>query len=51
MNQAALTVLQEASLIPNGGGVITPGAAFRKTTLRDRLNKHGVTFNVIKKDV
>lgn len=29
------------------GGVYTPGAAFAKTTLIDRLNKHGIQFSVI----
>lgn len=29
------------------GGVYTPGAAFAKTTLIDRLKKHGIQFSVI----
>lgn len=29
------------------GGVYTPGAAFAKTTLINRLNKHGIQFSVV----
>lgn len=29
------------------GGVYTPGATFAKTTLIDRLNKHGIQFSVL----
>uniref|UniRef100_A0A674PJW9 Saccharopine dehydrogenase-like oxidoreductase n=1 Tax=Takifugu rubripes TaxID=31033 RepID=A0A674PJW9_TAKRU len=42
MVQAALTLLNEPSALPNKGGVYTPGAAFAKTTLIDRLKKHGI---------
>lgn len=47
MVQAALTLLNEAAALPKEGGVYTPGAAFAKTTLVDRLNKHGIQFSVI----
>ncbi|XP_003969518.1 saccharopine dehydrogenase-like oxidoreductase [Takifugu rubripes] len=47
MVQAALTLLNEPSALPNKGGVYTPGAAFAKTTLIDRLKKHGIQFSVI----
>uniref|UniRef100_A0A3Q0RLK2 Saccharopine dehydrogenase-like oxidoreductase n=1 Tax=Amphilophus citrinellus TaxID=61819 RepID=A0A3Q0RLK2_AMPCI len=47
MVQAALTILNEAAALPKKGGVYTPGAAFVKTTLIDRLNKHGIQFSVI----
>ncbi|XP_061735438.1 saccharopine dehydrogenase-like oxidoreductase [Nerophis ophidion] len=47
MVQAALTILNEASDLPKSGGVYTPGAAFAKTTLIERLNKHGIKFSVI----
>ncbi|XP_068616592.1 saccharopine dehydrogenase-like oxidoreductase [Brachionichthys hirsutus] len=47
MVQAALTVLMEPTALPKTGGVYTPGAAFAKTTLIDRLNKHGIQFSVI----
>lgn len=49
MVQAAVTLLKEASSLPQRGGVYTPGAAFSKTTLIDRLNKHGLKFTVIRK--
>ncbi|XP_047219353.1 saccharopine dehydrogenase-like oxidoreductase [Girardinichthys multiradiatus] len=47
MVQAALTILNEPAALPKRGGVYTPGAAFAKTTLIDRLNKHGIQFSVI----
>uniref|UniRef100_A0A3B3YIQ1 Saccharopine dehydrogenase-like oxidoreductase n=1 Tax=Poecilia mexicana TaxID=48701 RepID=A0A3B3YIQ1_9TELE len=47
MVQAALTMLNEPAALPKKGGVYSPGAAFAKTTLIDRLNKHGIMFSVI----
>ncbi|XP_075906139.1 saccharopine dehydrogenase-like oxidoreductase [Nelusetta ayraudi] len=47
MVQAALTVLNEPAALPKTGGVYTPGAAFAKTTLINRLNKHGIQFSVV----
>ncbi|XP_029316220.1 saccharopine dehydrogenase-like oxidoreductase [Cottoperca gobio] len=47
MVQAALTILNEPTALPETGGVYSPGAAFAKTTLTDRLNKHGIQFSVI----
>uniref|UniRef100_A0A8C9Y3I3 Saccharopine dehydrogenase-like oxidoreductase n=1 Tax=Sander lucioperca TaxID=283035 RepID=A0A8C9Y3I3_SANLU len=47
MVQAALTILNEPAALPKTGGVYTPGAAFAKTTLTDRLNKHGIQFSVV----
>ncbi|KAK2854207.1 hypothetical protein Q5P01_006868 [Channa striata] len=47
MVQAALTILNESTALPKKGGVYTPGAVFAKTTLVDRLNKHGIQFSVI----
>ncbi|XP_036405652.1 saccharopine dehydrogenase-like oxidoreductase [Megalops cyprinoides] len=47
MVQAAITLLNEPKSLPSTGGVYTPGAAFGKTTLIDRLNKHGFQFSVI----
>ncbi|XP_072537378.1 saccharopine dehydrogenase b [Salminus brasiliensis] len=44
MVQAAITLLNEPQFLPNMGGVYTPGSAFARTTLIDRLNKHGVQF-------
>ncbi|KAG2468492.1 SCPDL oxidoreductase, partial [Polypterus senegalus] len=49
MVQAAITLLNEPHSIPKKGGVYTPGAAFYKTSLIERLNKHGVQFSVITK--
>uniref|UniRef100_A0A671MHQ1 Saccharopine dehydrogenase-like oxidoreductase n=1 Tax=Sinocyclocheilus anshuiensis TaxID=1608454 RepID=A0A671MHQ1_9TELE len=43
----ALTMLNESDSLPNTGGVYTPGATFAKTTLIDRLNKHGIQFSVL----
>ncbi|XP_043952115.1 saccharopine dehydrogenase-like oxidoreductase [Gambusia affinis] len=47
MVQAALTILNEPAAMPKKGGVYTPGAAFAKTTLINRLNKHGIQFSVV----
>ncbi|KAG9268980.1 saccharopine dehydrogenase-like oxidoreductase [Astyanax mexicanus] len=47
MVQAAFTILNEPDSLPKKGGVYTPGAAFAKTTLIDRLNKHGIQFSVL----
>nr|XP_057945823.1 saccharopine dehydrogenase-like oxidoreductase [Doryrhamphus excisus] len=47
MVQAALTILNESTALPKRGGVYTPGAVFAKTTLIERLNKHGIQFSVI----
>ncbi|KAJ8410289.1 hypothetical protein AAFF_G00202700 [Aldrovandia affinis] len=47
MVQAAITFLNEPKSLPKTGGVYTPGAAFAKTTLIDRLNKHGFQFSVM----
>ncbi|KAJ8356629.1 hypothetical protein SKAU_G00194230, partial [Synaphobranchus kaupii] len=47
MVQAAITLLNEPKSLPKTGGVYTPGAAFAKTTLVDRLNKRGFQFSVM----
>lgn len=47
MVQAALTLLNDASDLPKAGGVFTPGAAFSRTKLIDRLNQRGIEFSVI----
>uniref|UniRef100_A0A663N533 Saccharopine dehydrogenase-like oxidoreductase n=1 Tax=Athene cunicularia TaxID=194338 RepID=A0A663N533_ATHCN len=49
MVQAAVTLLQDSAYLPKQGGVYSPGAAFSKTKLIDRLNKCGVEFSVISK--
>uniref|UniRef100_A0A8C7L5C1 Saccharopine dehydrogenase-like oxidoreductase n=1 Tax=Oncorhynchus kisutch TaxID=8019 RepID=A0A8C7L5C1_ONCKI len=46
MVQAAITVLNEPQFLPIKGGVYSPGAAFARTTLIDRLNRHGLVFSV-----
>ncbi|XP_048213475.1 saccharopine dehydrogenase-like oxidoreductase [Perognathus longimembris pacificus] len=47
MVQAAMTLLNDVTDLPKGGGVFTPGAAFSRTRLIDRLNQHGIEFSVI----
>lgn len=42
----ALTVLQEKDMLPKGGGVYPPGAAFLKTSLIKSLEKRGITFTL-----
>uniref|UniRef100_A0A8C5MK92 Saccharopine dehydrogenase-like oxidoreductase n=1 Tax=Leptobrachium leishanense TaxID=445787 RepID=A0A8C5MK92_9ANUR len=48
MVQAAVTMIEEQKLLPKGGGVFTPGAAFAQTSLLDRLTESGLTFSVQK---
>ncbi|XP_046401320.1 saccharopine dehydrogenase-like oxidoreductase [Ischnura elegans] len=47
---AGLTALDEADKMPERGGVYAPGAAFAKTSLVEKLCKHGFTFEVIKEE-
>ncbi|XP_073528930.1 saccharopine dehydrogenase-like oxidoreductase [Phyllobates terribilis] len=49
MVQAGMTILKEPESLPKRGGVFTPGAAFSKTKLIDRLNKAGIHFTVLSK--
>ncbi|KAM3603388.1 uncharacterized protein V6R79_021224 [Siganus canaliculatus] len=44
--QAAVTLLSELHSLPRRGGVYTPGAAFYKTSLIDRLHSHSIKFLV-----
>uniref|UniRef100_A0A8D2ZQ14 Saccharopine dehydrogenase-like oxidoreductase n=1 Tax=Scophthalmus maximus TaxID=52904 RepID=A0A8D2ZQ14_SCOMX len=46
MVQSAVTLLNELHSLPRRGGVYTPGAAFYKTSLIDRLHNHGIKFSV-----
>lgn len=46
MVQAAITLLNELHSLPRRGGVYTPGAAFNKTSLIDRLQNHSIKFSV-----
>ena len=43
MVQAAMVILKERERLPGSGGVITPGYAFAKTSLVDRLTSAGGT--------
>ncbi|XP_071447287.1 saccharopine dehydrogenase-like oxidoreductase [Hetaerina americana] len=47
---AGLTILDEADKMPDKGGVYPPGAAFAKTSLVERLCKHGMNFEVTKEE-
>lgn len=44
ITQAAMTILEEEDRLPGKGGVFPPAAAFRKTSLRQRLEKKGICF-------
>ncbi|XP_035217203.1 saccharopine dehydrogenase-like oxidoreductase [Stegodyphus dumicola] len=44
MVQAGLVILQEQDKLPLEGGVLTPGVAFENTSLCERLEKRGITF-------
>ncbi|XP_063297248.1 saccharopine dehydrogenase-like oxidoreductase [Pelobates fuscus] len=44
--QAAMTIFKEPGALPKGGGVFSPGAAFSKTRIIDRLRKAGLHFDI-----
>lgn len=46
INQSAITILKDRSLIPFVGGVLTPGLAFRSTNLIKRLKNYSITFEI-----
>ena len=51
MVQAAMVILKERERLPGSGGVITPGYAFAKTSLVDRLTSAGVPFVASTRDM
>ncbi|GAB6031554.1 hypothetical protein CHUAL_009319 [Chamberlinius hualienensis] len=44
MVSCAVTLLEEIDKLPNNGGVLTCGAAFKDTTLINRLEKAGIKY-------
>ncbi|KAI4497011.1 hypothetical protein M0802_007959 [Mischocyttarus mexicanus] len=44
---SALTICKESDKMPSGGGVLTTGAAFGKTSLIDELHNQGLKFEVV----
>ncbi|KYM97012.1 PREDICTED: saccharopine dehydrogenase-like oxidoreductase [Cyphomyrmex costatus] len=44
---SAITILNETDKMPYNGGVLTPGAAFGRTSLIEQLIKHNVKFEMI----
>jgi short subunit dehydrogenase-like uncharacterized protein len=44
---SALTILDDKHMLPDKGGVMTPGAAFTQSKLVDRLEKMGVHFKKV----
>jgi len=42
----ALSMVYDHERMPNGGGVYTTAAAFKNTSIYDRLNKFGITFRL-----
>ncbi|XP_011863787.1 PREDICTED: saccharopine dehydrogenase-like oxidoreductase [Vollenhovia emeryi] len=48
---SAITILNETDKMPDNGGVLTPGAAFGKTSLVEQMNKHNIKFEVISSTV
>ncbi|CAH1277691.1 SCCPDH [Branchiostoma lanceolatum] len=46
MVQAAITLLREMKKFPAKGGVLTPGIAFKDTSLVERLSDRGVIFSI-----
>ncbi|CAG9579541.1 unnamed protein product [Danaus chrysippus] len=45
---SAITILQHRDRMPAQAGVLTPGAAFRNTDIIQRLNDHGLKFEVVR---
>ena len=48
MVQAALVVVKEREKLPEEGGVYSPGAAFYRTSLIQRLQENGLKFEVLR---
>jgi saccharopine dehydrogenase-like len=44
MIQSGITILEESDKMPFNGGVLTPGFAFRRTSIVDRLKLHSLCF-------
>ncbi|XP_074601515.1 saccharopine dehydrogenase-like oxidoreductase [Brevipalpus obovatus] len=47
MIQSALSIADEAYRMPFTGGVLSPGFAFRRTSIRERLSRHDVKFSIL----
>ncbi|KAG5670769.1 hypothetical protein PVAND_001010 [Polypedilum vanderplanki] len=47
---SAMTILNESGKIPDNGGVLAPGAAFRKTNIINELQANGIKFEVVEND-
>jgi hypothetical protein len=47
---SAMTILKESERMPESGGVLAPGAAFKKTNLINELQANGVKFEVLSND-
>lgn len=46
VNQAVMTMIEERDRMPGEGGVYTPGTAFRRTTIIDRLKRNGIDVSI-----
>ena len=46
VNQAALVMLEERDKLPGTGGVYTPGSAFRRTSIIDRIGRNGIDVSI-----
>ncbi|XP_021953720.1 saccharopine dehydrogenase-like oxidoreductase [Folsomia candida] len=46
MLHAGLAIIKERNLMPSKGGVYTPGTAFARTSLAEKLTRHGVSFTL-----
>lgn len=44
---SAMMIIKESDKIPGNGGVLSPGAAFGKTSLIEELNKNDIKFKVL----
>jgi short subunit dehydrogenase-like uncharacterized protein len=50
INQSAVTLLQERDKIRFKGGVLTPGLLYRDTSLLKRIEKHGISMQLIQEN-
>lgn len=44
---AAMMIIEESDKMPRNGGVLSPGAAFRDTSLIEKLHENGIKFEVL----
>jgi len=51
MVQSAIVILKESDKMPKKKGVLTPAAAFTKTTLMERIQQSGIETELVEEAV